>query len=135
MLLPIIIAIIPSMVLADPRLKDRPPLLHFESNYHDAFATADQQRRRASVINGHDLCSSAIEPPVSPLDLRITKANAKHGYNVMRVSVITYSMEPPAFVSGSLGGNATDEDESLSWDYSGAFKYRWTSQVSHMKIP
>ena len=109
----------------DPRLYDRPPLLNFEHNYHDAFTTIDNERRRSLIDvmdledgddNLDDICTAEI-PAESPLDLRVTKAHAKHGYDTVRISVITYSEEPPTFVN--------DDNTTLEWDYSGAFRYRW----------
>ena len=112
----------------DPRLYDRPALLNFEHNYHDAFMTIDNERRRQrrNLIdvedlddgdgNVADICTAEI-PAESPLDLRITKAHASHGYDAVRISVITYSEQPPTFVN--------DNNTSLEWDYSGAFRYRW----------
>ena len=111
---------------ADPRLKDRPPLLTFEPNYHAAFESIDNGRRLnlSDVVDeiNNDNCTALI-PPQSPIDLRITKAHASRGYDVVRISVITYSASPPTFVSNPAG-NGT----SLDWDYSGKFKYRWTAQ-------
>ena len=111
---------------ADPRLKDRPPLLTFEPNYHAAFESIDNERRLnltdvAGEIN-NDNCTALI-PPESPIDLRITKAHASRGYDVVRISVITYSASPPTFVSNPFGNGTL-----LDWDYSGKFKYRWTAQ-------
>ena len=173
----------------DPRLYDRPALLNFEHNYHDAFKTIDNERRRQRNLidldledgdgNVADICTAEI-PAESPLDLRITKAHAgkstlvlfyqlnssvqyevsviwllhlnlvclclivfahhictnrsndhlsfiiincdnahlpAHGYDSVRISVITYSEQPPTFVN--------DKNTSLEWDYSGAFRYRW----------
>lgn len=111
---------------ADPRLKDRPPLLTFEPNYHAAFESIDNGRRLnlSDVVDeiNNDNCTALI-PPQSPIDLRITKAHASRGYDFVRISVITYSASPPTFVSNPVG-NGT----SLDWDYSGKFKYRWTAQ-------
>ena len=111
----------------DPRLYDRQPLLTFEHNYHDAFNQIDNERRRQRNLidvtdledgdgNLDDICTAEI-PAESPLDLRITKAHAARGYDVVRISVITYSEDPPIFVN--------DNNTSLEWDYSGAFRYRW----------
>jgi len=119
---------LPTYVSADdPRLYDRPALLNFEHNYHDAFKSIDDERRRQRNLidvenledgdgNLDDICTAEI-PAESPLDLRITKAHAKHGYDVVRISVISYSEQPPIFVN--------DNNTSLEWDYSGAFRYRW----------
>ena len=131
MLLPAIVAILPALTHADPRLKDRPPILHFEANYHGAFAASDDQRRRRNLVEIGDIdtCSAEINPPVSPIDLRVTKAHAQHGYDMVRISVITYSKDPPTFTRGPIdveGGASTSED--LTFDYSGKFQYRWTSQ-------
>lgn len=120
--------LLPSLrsAIADPRLNERPPLLTFERNYHAAFESIDNARRLSLTdigdkIENHN-CTAQI-PPESPIDLRITKAHASRGYDAVRISVITYSATPPTFESNPLG-NGT----SLEWDYSGKFKYRWTSQ-------
>jgi len=42
-------------VSADPCLNERPPLLHFERNYHYAFAAHDEQRRQDAEIFGMHL--------------------------------------------------------------------------------
>ena len=115
---------LPIYVSADPRLYDRPALLTFEHNYHDAFRTIDNERRRQRNLidledgdgNLDDICTVEI-PAESPLDLRVTKAHAANGYDTVRISVITYSEEPPTFVD--------DDNTTLEWDYSGAFRYRW----------
>ena len=113
-------------ITADPRLNDRPPLLTFEHNYHDAFAAIDKQRRRDQEID-INLCSASAIDPISPVDLRVSKAQANHGYNVVRISGITYSVDAPKFVRLGIDGSEGAE-EDLNWDYSGPFKYRWMSQ-------
>lgn len=120
--------LLPSLrsAIADPRLNDRPPLLTFEPNYHAAFESIDNERRLRLVdiggkIKNHN-CTAQI-PPESPIDLRITKAHASRGYDAVRISVITHSAAPPTFVSDPLGNGTV-----LDWEYSGKFKYRWTSQ-------
>jgi hypothetical protein len=82
--------------IADPRLKDRPPLLTFEPNYHAAFESIDNGRRLnlsdvVDEMNNDNCTEDALIPPQSPIDLRITKAHASRGYDVVRISVITYS--------------------------------------------
>ena len=121
-----ILPLVARSVTADPRVSERPPLLTFEHNYHDAFAAMDKQRRRDQEIDVN-LCDASAIDPVSPLDLRVTKAHANHGYNVVRISVITYSVDAPKFVRLGIDGSEGAE-EDLNWDYSGPFKYRWMSQ-------
>lgn len=121
-------------VLADPRLVERPPLGHFEHDYHASFREADEHRRRKAQAS-NDECSSAIDPPVSPIDLRVSKAHASHGYDAVRISIVSTSLDPPTFVRRPLptmvdvveDGNTMD-DEVLSWDTSAPFQYRWTAQ-------
>ena len=121
------------VVLADPR-PHRPPLGHFEHDYHASFQEADEQRRRkaqaASDNASNDKCSSAIDPPVSPIDLRVSKAHASHGYDAVRISIVGTSLDPPTFVRRPMAGTANSavEDEMLSWDTSAPFQYRWTAQ-------
>lgn len=122
-----VIAHLLCVVLADPRLVERPPLGHFEHDYHTSFQEADEQRRRKAQAS-NDKCSSAIDPPVSPIDLRVSKAHASHGYDAVRISIVSTSLDPPAFVRRPMADSSAVEDEVLSWDTSAPFKYRWTAQ-------
>ena len=123
-------------ILADPRLVERPPLGHFEPNYHDYFQAADAQQRRRKAQTTSDGCSSAVDPPGSPIDLRVSKAHASHGYDAVRISVVGTSPDPPAFVrrpldtpaGGTVEGDGIAEDEVLTWAYSAPLQYRWTAQ-------
>jgi len=63
----------------------------------------------------------------------VTKAHAHHGYDAVRISVVITSAVAPIFVRRSIldadGSSVNNnEGETLEWDYSGAFKYRWQSQ-------
>ena len=47
-------------VLADPRLVERPPLGHFEHDYHASFREADEHRRRKAQAGNDKLARPSI---------------------------------------------------------------------------
>ena len=97
---------------ADPRYLERAPLGHFEVDYHSAFR----------MTRADDYCSSAQIEPESPIDLRVSKAHASHGYDTVRISIVSYTATAPTLT------RLKDPEEELSWDHSAPFQYRWTSQ-------
>lgn len=73
------------------------------------------------MMRTDDYCSSAIEPE-SPIDLRVSKAHASHGYDTVRISIVSYTVTAPMLT------RLKDPEEELIWDHSAPFQYRWTSQ-------
>ena len=70
-------------------------------------------------------CLGESEPiqPESPVDLRVSKAHASHGYDTVRISIVSYNATAPMLTRVS-----DSEDTAVAWDHSAPFQYRWTSQ-------